>query len=97
MGFAAAGGFVIFYLWASWSNAWILRSVGGWLLKSDISPPAENGLMMNMCAVAGFASSGTAREAASIFRSALTSPIGVPAIDAPPASASYSRDLEIAI
>ena len=32
--------------------------------------------MMNMCAVAGLASSGTAREAASIFRSALTSPCG---------------------
>ena len=34
-------------------------SVGGWLLKSDINPAPVNGLMMNMCAVAGLASSGT--------------------------------------
>ena len=52
--------------------------------------------MMNMCAVAGLASSGTARDAASIFRSALTRPSGLPAIAAPPASASNSRDREIA-
>ena len=38
-------------------------SVGGCVLKSDIIPPNENGLMMNMCAVAGLASSGTRCEA----------------------------------
>ena len=41
------------------SSARMRSSVGGWLLKSDISPPPVNGLMMNMCAVAGLASSGT--------------------------------------
>ena len=35
-------------------------SVGGWLENSLLMPPMPaNGLMMNMCAVAGFASSGT--------------------------------------
>ncbi len=71
-------------------------SVGGWVLKSDPMPPIENGLMMNMCAVAGLASSGTWREDTSSFRRALTSPIGLPAIFAPPASAANSRDLEMA-
>ena len=58
----------------------IRASVGGCVLKSDSKPPIENGLMMNMCAVAGLASSGTARDAASIFRSALTRPFGLPAM-----------------
>ena len=40
-------------------------SVGGWLLKRPVTPLSENGLMMNMCAVAGFASSGTIFDAAS--------------------------------
>ena len=71
-------------------------SVGGWVLKSPSKPAADKGLMMNMCAVAGLASSGTARDAASIFLSALTRPCGLPAIADPPASASYSRDREIA-
>ncbi len=66
------------------------------MLKSDPIPPPENGLMMNMCAVAGLASSGTARDAASIFLSALISPFDPPAMCAPPASASYSREREIA-
>jgi len=39
---------------------------------------------------------GMARDAASIFLSALTSPPGWPTMAAPPASASYSRDREIA-
>ena len=52
--------------------------------------------MMNMCAVAGLASIGTRRDAASIFRSASASPYGLPAICAPPASAANSRDREIA-
>ena len=41
------------------SSARMRASVGGWLLKSDIRPPPVNGLTMNMCAVAGLASSGT--------------------------------------
>ena len=44
------------------------------LLKSDIRPPPENGLTMNMCAVAGLASSGTRLDTASIFRRASASP-----------------------
>ena len=31
-------------------------SVGGWELKSDMTPRPEKGLMMNMCSVAGLAS-----------------------------------------
>ena len=53
--------------------------------------------MMNMWAVAGLASSGTAFDAVSSFASALASPLGEPAIEAPPASASYSREREMAI
>ena len=79
------------------SSAAIRFSVGGWLLKSEPILPMEKGLMMNMCAVAGLASIGIARDAASIFRSALTRPCGLPAIAAPPASAANSRDREIAI
>jgi hypothetical protein len=71
-------------------------AVGGCVLNKLIMPDTENGLMMNMCAVAGFASSGTTREAASIFLSALTSPSGLPAMRAPQASASNSREREIA-
>ena len=41
------------------SRAAMRCSVGGCVLKRDIRPPTENGLMMNMCAVAGLASSGT--------------------------------------
>jgi len=68
------------------------------VLNSDIKPvEIDRGVTMNMCAVAGFASSGTACDATSSFLSALTSPSGLPAISAPPASASYSRDREIAV
>ncbi len=52
--------------------------------------------MMNMCAVAGLASSGICLPYASIFRSALASPWGEPAISAPVESARNSRDLEMA-
>ena len=52
--------------------------------------------MMNMCAVAGFASSGTTFDALSIFLSALARPSGLPVIEAPPASASNSREREMA-
>jgi hypothetical protein len=40
------------------SSALIRFSVGGWLLKRLKSAWPENGWMMNMCAVAGLASSG---------------------------------------
>ena len=72
-------------------------SVGGWLLKRDDRPAPENGFMMNMCAVAGLAASGTRFDAASIFRKASASPYGLPVICAPPASAENSREREIAI
>jgi GDP-4-dehydro-6-deoxy-D-mannose reductase len=42
--------------------------------KSPIKPRAENGFMMNMCAVAGLASIGTAAAPASMRRSACASP-----------------------
>ena len=61
-------------------SARMRASVGGWLLKSDIRPAPENGLTMNMCAVAGLASSGTRLDTASIFRSASASPYGLPAM-----------------
>ena len=66
------------------------------MLKIENSPLIEKGLMMNMCAVAGLASSGTALPADSSFCNALTSPRGLPAMAAPPASASYYRDREMA-
>src|SRR5439155_21932825 len=78
------------------SSARIRCSVGGCVLNSDIRPESDSGLMMNMCAVAGLASSGTTCDAASSFLSALARPSGPPAIAAPPASASNSRDREIA-
>ena len=43
-------------------------------------PPPVNGFTMNMWAVAGFASSGTRLETASILRSASARPYGVPAM-----------------
>ncbi len=55
-------------------RALMRASVGGCVLKSDIRPAPENGFMMNMCAVAGLASIGTRRDAASILRSASANP-----------------------
>ena len=55
-------------------RAWIRCSVGGCVLNMLSSPPAENGLMMNMCAVAGFASSGICFDPISSFLSAFISP-----------------------
>src|SRR5262249_44311607 len=79
----------------SCNNAWIRSSVGGCVLKRPSNPCALKGLMMNRCAVAGFASSGTCFDAASILRNALTRPCGECARAAPPASASNSRVREI--
>src|SRR5262249_45793873 len=83
------------YLWVC-NNASMRSLVGGWLLNSPSRPPSE-GLMMNRCAVAGFASSGTARDAESIFCRAAANAGGDPTRAAPAASASYSRDREMAI
>ena len=44
-------------------RAAIRCSVGGCVLNSESRPPTVNGLMMNMCAVAGLASSGSALRA----------------------------------
>ncbi len=52
--------------------------------------------MMNMCAVAGLASSGIRFAVASIFLSASTRPYGLPAMPRRRASAANSRDREIA-
>ncbi len=55
-------------------SAWIRCSVGGCVLNMLSSPPAENGLMMNMCAVAGLASSGICFDPISSFLSAFINP-----------------------
>ena len=78
-------------------SAAIRASVGGCVLKSDISPPPVNGLMMNMCAVAGLASSGTRLRDRVDLAQRVGQPVGLPAICAPPASAANSREREIAI
>ena len=53
-------------------------SVGGWLLKSESETcPPVNGWMMNMCAVAGFASSGTRFGTASIFLQRVGQAVGI--------------------
>ena len=44
------------------------------MLNSESRPDTVNGFTMNMCAVAGFASSGTCFAVASIVFSASTSP-----------------------
>src|SRR5262249_858141 len=73
-------------------------SVAGCVLNSCASPAAENGLMMNMCAVAGEPSLiGNCRLQVSILRSALASASGLPDNCAPASSAENSRDLEMAI
>ena len=46
------------------------------MLNIAMSPPALNGLMMNMCAVAGLAFMGICLDARSIFFSASTRPVG---------------------
>ncbi|MSO56684.1 MAG: radical SAM protein [Acidobacteria bacterium] len=55
-------------------SALIRCSVGGCVLNMLNKPPAEKGLMMNMWAVAGLASSGICFDPFSSFRSAFTSP-----------------------
>jgi imidazolonepropionase-like amidohydrolase len=77
-------------------SAFTRASVDGCVENSDSMPRPENGLMMNMWAVAGFASIGTWRTAASIRRSADASPRADPAIAAPRRSAANSRCREIA-
>ena len=57
-------------------SAWIRCSVGGCVLNMLSSPPPENGFTMNMCAVAGFASSGICFDRISSLRSAFISPYG---------------------
>src|SRR5439155_1261118 len=76
-------------------SARMRASVGGCVLKREARPPPEKGLMMNMWAVAGLASSGTRLAIASIFFRASTRPYGLPAICAPDASAAYSRDRRV--
>src|SRR5215204_5827881 len=61
------------------SSARTRCSVGGWVLKRLAKPDALNGLMMNMCAVAGLACIGSCFDADSILRSALARPCGPPA------------------
>ncbi len=67
------------------------------MLNSLAIPPPRSGLTMNMCAVAGLALIGTRRDAVSSFLRALANHIGLPQSAAPLASASYSRERDIAI
>ena len=78
------------------SRRWMRCSIGGCVLKSAVIPRPENGFMMNMWAVAGFAFIGTRRTPDSIFRKASASPYGLPTIWAAPRSAANSRDREMA-
>ena len=63
-------------------------SIGGCVENIDASEAPVKGWMMNMCAVAGLATSGTRLAMASIFRNAFTSGCGEPTICAAPASAA---------
>ena len=72
-------------------------SVGGWVENSFMNAEPLNGLMMNMCAVAGDASIGMRCDHDSSFFNPLMSPSGVPVYLAAVASAANSRVREIAI
>src|SRR5690606_9357711 len=75
-------------------------SVAGWVENRLSTPWPDNGLMMNMCAVAGLRSalSFSMRSAAvAIFCRAEASQWGLPQISAPIRSAAYSRVRLIAI
>src|SRR5512143_1630605 len=79
------------------SSLAILSSMGGWVLKSLSNPPPERGFTMNIWDVAGFASIGIFCDAAFSLRSALERYRAFPASLAPPSSARYSLDLDMAI
>ena len=66
------------------------------MLKRLENPPPRRGLTMNMWAVAGEASIGMRCAPISSFFKALANDMGFPQIFAPVASASYSRDREMA-
>jgi hypothetical protein len=51
-----------------------LSSIGGWVLKRLTMDFADSGLTMNIWAVAGLVSMGTAFDAADNFSRALASP-----------------------
>jgi len=72
-------------------------STGGCVENNRATAPAERGLTMNRCAVAGLASGKEwTRDARSSFSRALASPKGPPASRAPVSSAPYSRVREMA-
>lgn len=71
--------------------------MGGWVLKRFMTVPPERGLTMNIWAVDGLASMGFCLAAVDNFASAPANAKGFPDTLALPASASYSRDLDIAI
>ena len=75
-------------------------SIGGWVENRLRRPPADSGLAMYMCAVAGLASAarlGICCVPACSLASAEASHSGWPEISAPMRSASYSRPRLIAI
>ena len=81
---------------ARFMSASIRCSVGGCVLNMLSSPPPENGFTMNMCAVAGLASSGICFDPSRACEARSSAHRRSPAILAPPASATNSRDREIA-
>ena len=78
-------------------NRSILFSRGGCVLKRFMIVPPDKGLTMNMWAVDGLASMGICLAALDSFARALANASGFPETLAPPASASYSLDLDMAI
>ena len=66
------------------------------MLKRLMIDPPDNGLTMNICAVAGLASMGLTVADLESFARAPASASGFPDTLAAPASASYSLDLDMA-
>ena len=78
------------------SSLAIRSSIGGWVLKRERTPPPLNGLTMNICAVEGFASMGIRWAAISSLPKAFAYERGWLRW-APPSSAKYSLEREMAI
>src|SRR5208337_137619 len=78
------------------SSLAIRSSIGGWVLKREKTPPPLSGFTMNMCAVEGLASMGILWAATSNFPRAFANESGWLRW-APPSSAKYSLEREMAI
>ena len=72
-------------------------STGGWVLKRFMRLFPDKGFIINMWAVAGSAFIGICFEAEDILCNAVARPLGLPAKEAPAASAAYSLERDMAI